>query len=111
MRTSILTIIPCPCEFAQPPTNNRCFGVLAYHIRDGHYGGLSLAGLNLILLGSFNGDLWVLAFVGGQTITALAAIELGLLHPLSNRFDGRLELAGPISGCYSERSSRSNQLF
>ncbi|HKO25626.1 MAG TPA: DUF1326 domain-containing protein [Chloroflexota bacterium] len=29
--------IPCPCEFAQPPTNNICDGVLAYHIREGHY--------------------------------------------------------------------------
>src|SRR5260370_38044548 len=40
--------IPCPCELAQP--RNRCFGVLAYHIRDGYYGDLPLAGLNLILL-------------------------------------------------------------
>jgi hypothetical protein len=50
--------IPCPCEFAKPPTNNRCAGVLAYHIRDGHYGDVPLARLNLILLASFEGDLW-----------------------------------------------------
>ncbi len=50
--------IPCPCEFAQPPTNDRCFGVLAYHIRDGNYGGVALANLNLILLGTFGGNLW-----------------------------------------------------
>src|SRR5262249_35270315 len=37
---------------------NRCVGVLAYHIRDGRYGDVPLAGLNLILLGSFEGDLW-----------------------------------------------------
>ena len=50
--------IPCPCEFAQPPTNDRCFGVLAYHIRDGNYGEVALANLNLILLGTFGGNLW-----------------------------------------------------
>lgn len=50
--------IPCPCEFAQPPTNNACNGVLAYHIREGRYGDVSLAGLNLIAIGVFEGDLW-----------------------------------------------------
>ena len=50
--------IPCPCEFAQPPTNNICYGVLAYHIREGHYGNVPLAGLNLILVGTFEGNLW-----------------------------------------------------
>ena len=34
--------IACPCEFAQPPTNNHCEGVLAYHIREGDYGGTRL---------------------------------------------------------------------
>lgn len=50
--------IPCPCEFAQPPTNNACNGVLAYHIREGHYGDVPLAGLNFIGVGMFEGDLW-----------------------------------------------------
>ncbi len=50
--------IPCPCEFAQPPTNNACNGVLAYHIREGHYGDVSLAGLNLIAIGTFEGNIW-----------------------------------------------------
>jgi hypothetical protein len=50
--------IPCPCEFAQPPTNNVCYGVLAYHIREGHYGDVPLAGLNLVLLGTFEGNIW-----------------------------------------------------
>jgi len=50
--------IPCPCEFAQPPTNNVCYGVLAYHIREGHYGDVPLDGLNLVLVDSFEGNLW-----------------------------------------------------
>jgi len=50
--------IPCPCEFAQAPTNNACNGVLAYHIREGYYGDVPLAGLNLIEIAAFQGDLW-----------------------------------------------------
>jgi hypothetical protein len=30
--------IPCPCEFAQPPTDGWCHGVLAYHVWEGHTG-------------------------------------------------------------------------
>ena len=25
--------IPCPCEFAQPPTSDECDGILAWRIR------------------------------------------------------------------------------
>jgi hypothetical protein len=50
--------IPCPCEFAQAPTNNACQGVLAWHIRSGHYGDVQLDGLNLVALGAFEGNLW-----------------------------------------------------
>ena len=51
--------IPCPCEFAQPPTNNVCQGLLVWHIRDGHYGSLRLDGLSLLALGTFEGNIWV----------------------------------------------------
>jgi hypothetical protein len=50
--------IPCPCEFAQAPTNNVCEGVLAYHIREGNYGDVRLDGLNVLGLGGFEGNLW-----------------------------------------------------
>jgi hypothetical protein len=50
--------IACPCEFAQPPTNNRCEGVLAYHIREGAYGDVRLDGLNIIGVGCFEGNIW-----------------------------------------------------
>jgi hypothetical protein len=35
-----------------------CYGVLAYHIREGHYGNVPLTGLNLVLLGTFEGNIW-----------------------------------------------------
>jgi hypothetical protein len=50
--------IPCPCEFAQPPSYGDCQGILAYHIREGHYGDVRLDGLNLVAIGTFEGNLW-----------------------------------------------------
>lgn len=38
--------IACPCIFGQPPTNNICRGVLAYGVREGHFGDVTLANLN-----------------------------------------------------------------
>ncbi|MFC7447031.1 DUF1326 domain-containing protein [Rhodococcus daqingensis] len=59
--------IPCPCEFARPPTSNHCQGVLAYHVREGHYGDVPLDGLNLVALGEFEGNVWA----GAQVSMAL----------------------------------------
>lgn len=50
--------LPCPCEFAQAPTDNWCQGVLAWHVREGRYGDVRLDGLNLIGLGAFEGNVW-----------------------------------------------------
>ena len=50
--------IACPCEFAQPPTNNQCEGVLAYHVREGAYGEVRLDGLNVLGVAHFEGDIW-----------------------------------------------------
>ena len=50
--------IPCPCEFAQPPTNNACQGMLVWHIRQGRFGDVQLDGFNLLALGAFEGNLW-----------------------------------------------------
>jgi len=60
--------IACPCEFAQPPTNNRCEGVLAYHVREGVYGDVRLDGLNVLGVAHFEGNIWA-----GQ-----AKVSLGL---------------------------------
>lgn len=50
--------IPCPCEFAQAPTGNHCHGVLAWHVREGHFGDVKLDGFKLVALGEFEGNLW-----------------------------------------------------
>jgi len=50
--------IPCPCEFAQPPTYGDCDGVWALHIREGHYDDVRLADFNLMMLLTFKGNIW-----------------------------------------------------
>jgi len=50
--------IPCPCYFAQPPTSGDCNGVLAWHIRAGNYGRISLGGMNILAVGAFEGNIW-----------------------------------------------------
>jgi hypothetical protein len=50
--------IPCPCAFAQAPTDNWCEGVMAYHVREGNYGDVRLDGLSLIALTFFEGNAW-----------------------------------------------------
>jgi hypothetical protein len=50
--------IPCPCTFAQAPSSGDCAGVLAYHIRRGHYGDVGLGGLNLLGVSEFTGNIW-----------------------------------------------------
>jgi hypothetical protein len=51
-------IYHCPCTFAQAPSYGDCDGVLAYHIKNGHYGDTSLDGLNVLGVGSFKGNVW-----------------------------------------------------
>lgn len=50
--------IPCPCIFAQAPSYGDCEGVLAYHIKKGHYGETSLDGLNALFVSYFKGNIW-----------------------------------------------------
>ena len=50
--------IPCPCEFAQAPSYGDCDGVLAYHIKKGQYGNVTLDGLNVMALADFKGNIW-----------------------------------------------------
>jgi hypothetical protein len=50
--------IPCPCIFAQTPSYGDCDGVMAYHIKKGQYGNVSLDGLNVITLDYFKGNVW-----------------------------------------------------
>jgi hypothetical protein len=50
--------IPCPCTFAQAPSDGECQGLMAYHINSGHYGETPLDGFNVMFMGSFTGNAW-----------------------------------------------------
>lgn len=63
--------IPCPCTFAQPPSDNTCEGILAWRINEGSYGETDLSGLNVVNLGSFVGNIWT-----GQATNSYMAIYI-----------------------------------
>jgi hypothetical protein len=50
--------VPCPCTFGRPPTEGDCQGVIGYRIREGSYGDVDLAGLNLVAIARFEGNAW-----------------------------------------------------
>jgi hypothetical protein len=50
--------VPCGCTFAQPPDDGQCDGILTWHVRDGNYGDIALEGLNVVMVGSFQGNIW-----------------------------------------------------
>ncbi len=50
--------IPCPCTFAQAPSEGDCEGILAWHVREGSYGNVPLDDLNVVALGWFQGSVW-----------------------------------------------------
>ncbi len=50
--------IPCPCTFAQPPTDGTCDGLLVWHIREGNFGDVQLDGLSFASVARFEGNIW-----------------------------------------------------
>lgn len=50
--------VPCPCTFAQPPTEGDCEGIIAYRIREGNYGDVDVSGLNVVGVLRFEGNIW-----------------------------------------------------
>jgi hypothetical protein len=50
--------VPCGCTFAQAPDEDECNAILAWRVREGNYGDVSLDGMNVVAVGSFVGNLW-----------------------------------------------------
>jgi len=81
--------IPCPCIFAQTPSYGDCDGVLAYHIKKGQYGKVSLDGLNVLALDYFKGpdgvtrlSIWVIMAFMRLTIMGGFSPIVHLISPL-----------------------------
>ncbi|WP_017592968.1 DUF1326 domain-containing protein [Nocardiopsis potens] len=51
--------LPCPCTFAQAPTDGDCLFTLAWWMHEGHYGETDLGGLGVVAVGEFHGNMWV----------------------------------------------------
>jgi hypothetical protein len=51
--------VPCGCSFAQAPDDGQCDGILAWHVREGKFGDVTLDGLNVVAVGSFEGNIWL----------------------------------------------------
>ncbi len=50
--------VPCPCTWAQAPTEGDCDGVIGYRVREGSYGDTGLDGLNIVAVAHFDGNIW-----------------------------------------------------
>jgi hypothetical protein len=50
--------VPCPCTFAQPPTDGECDGLLFWHINEGQYGDVTLDDFNFAAIAYFAGNIW-----------------------------------------------------
>jgi hypothetical protein len=50
--------VPCGCTFAQAPDEGECNGILAWHVREGNYGDVTLDDLSVVAVGSFEGNIW-----------------------------------------------------
>jgi hypothetical protein len=50
--------VPCPCTFAQPPTEGDCEGILAWHVKEGSYGDVKLDDLGVVAVARFEGNIW-----------------------------------------------------
>ena len=50
--------VPCPCTFAQAPTDNKCTAMFAYRIAEGTFGDTDLGGLNVGAVVRLSGNVW-----------------------------------------------------
>jgi len=51
--------LPCPCTFAQEPTNGDCLFTLVWQVHEGYYNDIRLDGFGVVALGEFAGNMWI----------------------------------------------------
>jgi len=92
--------VVCPCNFTNAPTEGECKVVVAWHVDQGQYGAVDLAGLNAALFAFAPGHMmqekWKVALytddrAGPQQAEALAMI-------FSGQGGGHLAALGPFIG-------------
>jgi hypothetical protein len=92
--------IACPCNFTNAPTEGECKVVVAWHVDEGRYGGVDLAGMNTALFAYSPGHMlegkWQVALYTDERASQEQAKALGNIF--SGQKGGHLAALGPLIG-------------
>jgi hypothetical protein len=94
--------VPCPCTFAQPPSDGKCDGVLAWHVREGTYGDVKLDGLTIVGVAHFEGNIWEPDVMAAGGFIVDEAADEGQREALTTIFSGQ---AGGWPGLFAQNFS------
>jgi hypothetical protein len=90
----------CPCVFLSAPTEGQCTVILAWHIDEGSFGGVTLNGLNVAMLAHTPGHMlqtkWKVALYLDEHAGADQQQALGGIF--SGQAGGHLATLGPLIG-------------
>jgi hypothetical protein len=93
-------ISACPCNFTNAPTEGECKVVIAWHVEEGNYGDLDLAGLNTALFAHSPGHMmegnWRVALYTDERAESLQAQALAKIF--SGQEGGHLSAVVPFIG-------------
>lgn len=85
----------CPCIVFSPPTSGECVATLGWRIEDGRHGDTDLAGLNVVMLATTQGNMkdgdWKVALYVDERAGAAQAEAIGAI------FSARPAGISPIS--------------
>ena len=92
--------IACPCNFTNAPTEGECKVVVAWHVDEGRYSAVELAGLNTALFAYAPGHMmeakWQVALYTDERASPDQAEALGKIF--SGQEGGHLAALGPFIG-------------
>jgi hypothetical protein len=92
--------VACPCNFLSAPTEGECKVVVAWHVDEGRYGAVDLAGMNVALFAYAPGHMmetkWKVALYTDERASPDQAE--GLARIFSGQAGGHLAALGPLIG-------------
>lgn len=92
--------IACPCNFTNAPTEGECKVVVAWHVDEGRYGAVDLAGLNTALFAYAPGHMmegkWQVALYTDERASREQTEALAKIF--SGQEGGHLAALGPLIG-------------
>ena len=92
--------VACPCNFLSAPTEDDCKVIVAWHVDEGCYGAVDLAGLNVALFGFSPGHMlqekWKVALYTDERASQEQTQALATIF--SGQGGGHLAALGPLIG-------------